>query len=135
MSESEYKPDKTPGVFAWNEIVTRNKEDSMGFYAKLFGWTTDTMEMPGGATYTMFKQGERPVAGCVEPPPDAAEAPEMWLSYINVEDLDAAVSKAKDLGAKICKERVDLPIGSFAIVNDPNGATFALWQPGEDCPS
>ena len=83
------------------------------------------MELPDGSVYTMFKLGDRPVAGCCVAP---EEAPEMWLSYVNVADVDASVAKAKEFGAVICKERIDLPIGSFAVVTDPQGAIFAFWQ-------
>lgn len=126
---SESNTPKTPGTFVWNELVTRDQEASKDFYTKLFGWTSQDMPMPDGSTYTMFMQGEEMVAGCVAPPKEATEAPQMWLSYVNVTDIDAAVAKAKELGAKICRERVDIPMGSFAIVTDPNGVAFAFWQP------
>ncbi len=131
MSDQQ-KPDNTPGTFAWNELVTRDKDASVDFYTKLFGWTSTDMPMPGGGSYTMFNLGERMVAGLVTPPPEAEGAPTAWLSYIHVEDVDAAVAKAKELGANICNERIDIPMGSFAIVTDPQGAAFAFWQSAED---
>ena len=135
MSEQEQQPDNTPGTFCWNELITREKDASVEFYTNLFGWTADEMPMPGGGSYTMFKQGERMVAGLVEPPPEAEGAPTAWLSYINVEDVDAAVAKAKELGAHICKDRTDIPMGSFAIVADPQGAAFAFWKSNDAaCP-
>ena len=134
MSEESQQHDTTPGTMPWNELITRDKSASVDFYSKLFGWSTEDMELPGGNTYTMFKVGDRPVAGCMVPPEDS-EAPPMWLSYVNVEDIDASVAKAKELGGVICKERVDLPMGSFAVVSDPQGATFAFWQATGDCSS
>lgn len=83
--------------------------------------------MPNGQTYTMFKQGERPVAGCVQPSAENS-GPPMWLSYVNVADIDASVAKAKELGATIHMDRVDIAMGSFAVLADPQGATFAFWQ-------
>ena len=121
------------GTVGWTEIITQNQSASTEFYTQLFGWDQENMQMPNSPPYTIFKVGDDHVAGCVSPP-DAPESPSMWLTYINVEDLDAAVSKARELGATICKERVDLPMGSFAIITDPQGATFAVWQPnGEGC--
>ncbi len=123
------------GTIGWNELITKDKESSIQFYTQLFGWTTESMEMPGGESYTMFKKNGEMVGGCVTPPGDAQDAPGMWMSYIGVEDLDAAVSKARELGAKICQERVDIPMGSFAIIMDPQGATFAFWQNADaPCP-
>ena len=133
MSEEQHKPDNTPGVFAWQEIISTNKEGTVDFYTRLFGWTTQDMEMPTG-TYTMFMQGQRPIGGCIATPPEAENVPTMWLNYINTDDLDASVAKAKELGAHVCKERVDLPMGSFAVLTDPQGGSFAFWQPGEECP-
>lgn len=129
--------DKAPkiGTIGWNELITRDQNASVDFYTQLFGWTTESMEMPGGDSYTMFKMGDEMIGGCVTPPADAQEAPCMWMSYISVHDLDTAVAKARSLGAKICKERVDIPMGSFAIITDPQGATFAFWQNADTpCP-
>ncbi len=131
MSAEANQPDHTPGIIPWTELVTNDKAASVAFYTSLFGWATDEMAMPNGDTYTMFKQGERMVAGCVVPPGDS-EAMPMWLSYVNVEDIDASIEKAQELGATIHKERVDLPMGSFAILSDPQGATFAFWQGNQD---
>ncbi len=132
---SDNQQPKPPGTIGWNELVTRDVEGSVEFYSKLLGWTANEMPMPTG-NYTIFNQGEEMVAGCMAPPPEAEGAPTMWMSYINVEDLDATVAKAKELGAKMCKERVDLPMGSFAIATDPQGAVIAFWQQAEgggDC--
>ena len=125
MSE-ENKPDHIPGTICWNEICTPDKEGTVEFYSNLMGWTTEHMEMPGGNTYTMFKQGDSMVAGCVQP--DDANVPPMWLNYILVEDLDAAAAKAEALGADVVTSRVDLPMGSFVVITDPQGAAIAFWE-------
>lgn len=127
MSDETNKPDMTPGIISWNELNTPDRAASVEFYTQLFGWSTSEMELPDGKSYTMFCSGERPIAGCVVPPGDAAAVP-MWLNYINVEDVDASMVKAKQLGATLQTERVDLPMGSFAVVTDPQGATFAFWK-------
>lgn len=136
MSEAAKAP-VIPGTFGWNEIVTSNSAESAKFYAELFGWTTEVMEMPEGISYTTFKQGEVPVGGCVQPPNLEESFKPMWLPYINTEDLDASVEKSKKLGATVITERTDLPIGSFAVITDPLGAAFAFWQdnPDSPCPS
>ncbi len=134
MSDDPNQPDYTPGIIPWNELITSDKAASVAFYSSLFGWTTDEMEMPNGDTYTLFKKGERMVAGCVTPP-GSENVPTMWLSYVNVDDIDASIAKAKELGAVVHNERVDLPMGSFAVFTDPQGGTLAFWQgnPDADC--
>lgn len=130
----EYKPDNTPNTFGWNEIITKDKKVSVEFYTKLFGWTAESMDLPNGMSYTFFKLGDRPAAGLMVPPDDAENVQETWMSYVQVEDLDASVARAKELGADICVERVDLPMGSFAVIRDPRGASLAFWKGNEDAP-
>jgi predicted enzyme related to lactoylglutathione lyase len=52
-----------------------------------------------------------------------------WVNYVNVESLDASVEKAQKLGAKVTKGRSPVPgMGWFAMLIDPQGNHFALWQ-------
>ena len=52
-----------------------------------------------------------------------------WLQYIDVADVDVSAKKAEKLGGKILKGTTVVDgQGRFAIVADPAGATFALWQ-------
>lgn len=128
MSDKHQEPDKTPGLVSWNELVSTDKVGSVQFYNQLFGWTTEDMEPAPGTTYTFFKQGDRPVGGLIPMPEEAKGAPTMWMGYITVANLRESVAKARSLGAKICKDITTLPMGSFAIVTDPQGATFGLWE-------
>ena len=82
--------DKAPkiGTIGWNELITRDQNASVDFYTQLFGWTTESMEMPGGDSYTMFKMGDEMIGGCVTPPADAQEAPCLWMSYISADDSE-----------------------------------------------
>ncbi|MGJ8653080.1 MAG: VOC family protein [Opitutaceae bacterium] len=127
MSDESDCPQSTPGTIGWSEIITSDKAACVEFYKQLNGWTTEDMEMPGGMTYTMFKMGDKPIAGCCELP-EGESAPPMWLNYINTEDLDASAKQVQELGGQIIKERIDLPMGSFVILADPQGAVIALWQ-------
>jgi len=126
MSEQN-EMDKTPGIISWNELMTRDAAASTKFYSGLFGWTHEEMDM-GGATYTVFKTGERSVAGMIKYPPDAESMPVMWMNYITVTNLEASVAKAGELGGKVLKDVTAMSMGRFAIVRDPQGAVFGLWQ-------
>jgi predicted enzyme related to lactoylglutathione lyase len=123
--QNQTQMDKTPGIFSWNELVTRDADASATFYASLLGWTREDTDM-GGFKYSMFKSGERPVAGMIQLSED--EAPVAWFAYVTVQDLDAAVAKATELGASVCKEITALSMGRFAIIVDPQGATLGLWE-------
>jgi len=131
MSENECnatEEDRTPGIFSWRELVSKDPEASKQFYTDLLGWTSMDMPMPNG-NYTMFMIGERPVAGLVQMPEGKGDACTTWIDYITVEDLDATVAKAESLGAKMCMPPTEVPgKGRFAGLSDPQGAPIAFWE-------
>jgi predicted enzyme related to lactoylglutathione lyase len=48
---------------------------------------------------------------------------------VNVESVDRSVARAKELGAKVTKPKAAVPgMGWFAMLTDPQGNDFALWQ-------
>src|SRR5205085_1242665 len=97
---------------------------------KLFGWKLQDMSMPAqgvGGTYTMIDVGGGTGGGMMKNPNPAA--PPHWLAYVGVDDIAASLRKARELGAKVVMDRT--PVGDFgvmAILDDPTGATFALWE-------
>lgn len=115
-----------PNSFCWNELSTPDVEKAGDFYTGLFGWGKKVQEM-GPMTYTSFMNGERPAGGMYKPSPEMGDVPPNWLVYFAVEDADAMVTKASELGAKICAPPMDIPdTGRFAILQDPQGAAFAI---------
>ena len=124
-----------PGSFSWAELATTDTKEAKAFYTALFGWTyTDGPMGPGpedvytrlqldgkdvGALYPMMKEQR------------AQGAPSFWLAYVTVESADAAAKKTRDLGGKVCADPFDvMDYGRMAILQDPTGATLAVWQPG-----
>ena len=59
-----------------------------------------------------------------------AEVPSYWMPYFNVGDVDAAFQKALGLGATEVVSPMPMPGGRFAIISDPQGATFGLLKIG-----
>ena len=85
------------------------------------------MDMGEGMKYDMFMQGERPVSGMIQSPNE--DVPTSWINYVTVEDLDATIKRAQELGAHICMPITEVPgKGRFAGVVDPQGAPIAFWQ-------
>lgn len=118
--------DPTSGRVVWRELNTPALDPSRAFYTALFGWETGSMDMDG-TPYTLFTQGEEQVAGMMAPPMD--EVPPHWLDYLTVDDVDAARERAVALGGVALTEAMDVPnIGRMAVVQDPAGATFALFR-------
>ena len=114
--------------FGWAELWSRGIEKATPFYTKVFGWGTKKSEM-GNTPYTEFLASGESIAGGMEMDPMVpAEVPSYWLVYFNVGDVDQAFKKAKDAGAKEMLAPQDFPGGRFAIVSDPQGATFGLLK-------
>ena len=115
-----------PNSFCWNELATGDTEKAGDFYTKLFGWDKKVQEM-GPMTYTSFMNGERPAGGMYKPTPEMGNIPPNWLVYFAVDDADTKVMKAEELGAKTIVPPMDIPdTGRFAVLQDPQGAAFAI---------
>jgi predicted enzyme related to lactoylglutathione lyase len=118
------------GVFAWDELVTTDVEGAKAFYAAVLGW--GSREWEGEAPYTLFTNpAKQEVAGVMDRPANY-EGPPSWLTYLLADDLEARVAKARELGAEVYLEGMDLPdIGRIAVLADPTGAAFGLFKPAE----
>jgi len=108
------------------ELHTPDPAKAKAFYGQLFSWRFEDLQIPG-MQYSMIKTGGELQGGVRTP--DGPKAPTLWLAYLTVEDLDAAVAKARSLGGSILKERTEVANeGFFAVIADPTGAVFAIWQ-------
>jgi predicted enzyme related to lactoylglutathione lyase len=112
--------------FVHVELMATDVARAKSFYAKLFGWQLEDMDM-GDMAYTMIKVGEGTGGGILKNP--VPDTPSMWVPYVDVDDLEAATEKAKRLGGKVMKEITEVKgHGRFTIVTDPNGTMLGLWQ-------
>jgi predicted enzyme related to lactoylglutathione lyase len=113
--------------------MTPEPDSATDFYAQLVGWTTEPWE-GADRPYTLWKNKEVPVGGLMNLPEEAVEAgaPPHWLAYISTPDIAATVSRATELGGKILVQPTEVPgAGRFAVLQDPQGAVFAAYTPGE----
>ena len=116
-----------PNAFGWAELSARGLERAVPFYTSVFGWTYSKSPMGDGQEYTQFEYDGDPIAGAMEMDPIVpAEVPSYWMAYFTVDDVDAGYRKALGLGAREMVAPQDFPGGRFAIVSDPQGATFGL---------
>ena len=113
------------GKFVWFDVATRDAAAVSGFYAELLGWPIGAAE-DAGPYRGWVMADDQPWAGVVEA--DDATAGR-WVPYVQVDDLDAATAKAKQLGATIVVDRSEGPAGTSVTVADPGGALVALWVP------
>ena len=116
------------GRFIWHELLTTDTAAAAAFYPKVVPWRTQPSSMPG---YTIWMAGQSQVGGLMALPSDAAGTPPHWLIYIGTPNVDATAEHAQRLGARVVKPAADIPnVGRFAVLADPQGATFALYTPG-----
>lgn len=121
------------GNFIWYELITSDMDAAADFYGKVIGWTmsAQTGTDAHGGDYRMWEAGGITIGGLMKQPEMAAKAgmPPSWQGYIHVADVDAAVAAIVAEGGKKWMDR-DVPyVGRFALVSDPQGASFYVMTP------
>lgn len=110
-------------------MLTRDAAAGKAFYPAVFGWRAgDPMFEGAPETYVVWELDGAPVGGMMELsepyfPPEAASH---WAVCFAVADCDAIAAKARELGAQLTQEPMDMPIGRFATIIDPQGASFTV---------
>jgi predicted enzyme related to lactoylglutathione lyase len=129
MSEREEYP---PGVPCWVETLQPDPRAAQGFYGPLFGWEfAGPGPMPGDlpGEYYVARVNGRDVAG-IGSLPDAGGSPvAVWSTYVRVDSADAAVERAKAAAGSLLIGPLEaLPAGRLAVLVDPVGAAFGVWE-------
>jgi predicted enzyme related to lactoylglutathione lyase len=118
-----------PVSLCWNEVLTRDKPGVLAFYPAVFDWTAAAPESDADSGYTVWERADgRAIGGGMEMSSETfpAEMPAHWSVCFRVEDCDATVARATELGAVVTMPAVDSPIGRFAGFVDPQGAAFTV---------
>jgi len=116
------------GRFIWHELLTTDTAGAAAFYPRVVPWRTQPSSMPG---YTLWMAGQTQIGGLTALPQEAGGPPPHWLIYVGTPSVDASCLQAQSLGARVLKAPADIPnVGRFAVLSDPQGATFALFTPG-----
>ena len=119
-----------PGYFSWNDLATTDPVAAKKFYAEVLGWKIEDIPIPNG-TYAMARVNGRDVVGIGGQMEDEKKAgiPSHWNCYVTVTDVDATVKAATGLGAKVLAPAMEvMDVGRMAVLADPSGAPFCLWQ-------
>jgi predicted enzyme related to lactoylglutathione lyase len=124
----EYKPN----TFCWPELATSDPDGAKKFYGDLMGWNFHDDPVGPDAVYTMVLKGDRNVGAlfAINAELKAQGVPPNWLSYVSVASAADTATKAKELGGQLVKEPFDvMDVGRMAVIKDPTGAVFAIWEP------
>jgi uncharacterized protein len=117
-----------PGTPSYVDIGTPDPEAASKFYAALFGWTVNDLgEEAEAGGYRMAQIEGDDVAGIG---PAQNPGPPYWTTYFTVEDADITAKKVEAAGGRVLAPPFDVfDGGRMAVLMDPNGAAFNVWQP------
>jgi predicted enzyme related to lactoylglutathione lyase len=125
------KIEKHPtGTFCWVELGTTDQPGAKSFYSSLFGWTPADFEIGPNETYTMFKLNDGDVgAAYAMRPAERSMTPPHWNLYVAVDSADDSARRAGELGGTVIAAPFDvMNFGRMAVIQDPTGGVFCIWQ-------
>ena len=137
------------GALNFNVLATRDVDAAARFYDAVFGWKV--LEMKAGRMWALPGYGDHleettpglrenmaqmgapegfidVVAQIAPIGPDAADTPANWGVVFGVDDVNAVAAKATELGGEVVAGPFDAPWTRVAVIEDPQGATFAAGQ-------
>lgn len=123
-----------PANFIWYELMTPDPAGAAAFYGAVVGWTIASHAAPaaGDMDYRMIVRRDGGNAGGVlalNAEMLAGGAGPIWIGYLEVDDVDAAVDAIKADGGAVQMGPMDIPVGRIAMVTDPQGAPFYVMAP------
>ena len=118
-----------PGVPCWIDTSQPDPEAAVDFYRGLFGWEFENV-MPAEAGGKYFVARIRGLdAAAVAPAPEGGPPMATWNTYIWVDSADETTAKVKGAGGNVLMEPFDvMDAGRMAVLADPEGAVFCVWQ-------
>lgn len=132
MSESaaQTQTEHAPGSFCWIELATTDGPGAKKFYGELFGWDAHDSPIGPDQVYTLLRLDGKDVGALYQKGETMKDVPPNWASYISVTSADETVAKAQALGGNIIQGAFDvMEVGRMAVISDPTGAVFCIWQP------
>jgi len=117
------------GVPCWVDTSQPDPDAAAAFYGGLFGWEfEDAMPAGSDGSYLVARLRGGDVAA-VSAQPEGAPPQATWNTYIWVEDADGAAAQAREAGGSVLSEPFEvMDAGRMAVLADPEGAAFCVWQ-------
>lgn len=119
------------GAPGWFEVLTTDYDTVVAFYQNVFGWVTHTMSDTAELRYTTLGRDDDARAGIMDASSFLADQDSVWQFYVMVDDTDAAVARAVELGGAELAAAEDTPYGRRALLADPAGVPFHVMGPVE----
>ncbi|WP_232830400.1 VOC family protein [Oceanicella sp. SM1341] len=117
--------------FVWYELMTSDLPAAATFYTGVLGWDIRDAGMPD-FDYRLASSAGGMRAGLMGTPSEAQGMPPFWSGYVGVTDVEEMSDRLKAAGGAVHRPATDIPgVGRFAVVADPQGAIFCLFQPND----
>ncbi|MGJ7441298.1 VOC family protein [Aquipuribacter sp. MA13-6] len=114
------------GTPCWVDYGAVDVDAAVGFYSEVLGWTPETADPEHGG-YVMCTVRGHDAAGIG--PSTTPGVPSAWVTYLASTDADATAAAATEAGGMVLAEPFEVVgLGRMAIVADPQGAVFGVWQ-------
>jgi uncharacterized protein len=132
-----------PGVPCWVDLSEPDPEAAADFYRGLFGWEFEEAtssspegryliargEAGGSSLFDLSGEKHDGDVAAIRSMPDGAPPAAMWNTYFWVDSADEAASKSRDAGGAVVREPFDfLDACRMAVLTDPEGAAFCVWE-------
>ncbi|MEV4412332.1 VOC family protein [Catellatospora sp. NPDC049609] len=116
-----------PATMCWTEVVTWREDTAAAFYGKAFGWSERKSEIAEGVDHIEWCKDSRVVGGMsVMDERYPAGTPAHWRITFEVADCAAAIARCVELGGSVLAGPLDLPVGHYALLADPQGGSFGV---------
>jgi len=120
------------GVPCWVDTTQPDPDAAAEFYGRLFGWEFEDANPAGSEHRYLIARIRGGDVAAVSPPPEGAPSGAVWNTYIWVDDADEATARAREAGGSVLSEPLDVAgAGRMAVLADPAGAAFSVWQARE----
>ncbi|MCL6298000.1 VOC family protein [Streptomyces kronopolitis] len=117
----------TPGAPCLVELGTSDVDAAKEYYRQVFGWRAETDPRPEAGGYTMLYLDDAPVAALA--PLYMSGQPTAWTVSFATRDADALAAAVTEAGGQQLMGPMDVfDLGRFAVLCDPEGAMFSIWQ-------
>ena len=124
-----------PGTPCWIDLFVPDQQAALDFYCDLFGWQGEVGPAEQGG-YSVCTLKGKPVAGIMKAlNPDGTVPdpmpPTVWTTYLSTDAIDPTLKSVTDAGGTVMMGPMGvMDLGRMAVVADPTGAVFGLWEPG-----
>ncbi len=121
-----------PGVPCWIDTGQPDPEAAVAFYGGLFGWEFEDVMPPGSPGPYLIARLRGGDVAAVTGRPEGSPAEAAWNMYVWVDRADDAAARVRAAGGTVLLEPFDvMSAGRMAVLADPEGAEFRVWQAGE----